>query len=147
MDTSDELGRELHLPPGDTYSFGMTALEVRVSQFLCPCSPCDFAAQMYTGTAPFAHMRWFELILRPPRHPSQPDVVPDKMWELMQEAWREEPGLRPSMVEVRDRVALIITDEEDLGWRLPWWGCNRPSGSYGVYMAHACANVPSGTCP
>ncbi|TFK47432.1 kinase-like protein [Heliocybe sulcata] len=86
-------------PATDTYSFGMTCLEV-----------C-------TGRTPFSNRRFNVQDLLEVSHGARPDrpdeqtypLISDEMWDMMQSCWQQQPESRPTMDVVEQWIGLIRT--------------------------------------
>lgn len=104
-------------PRTDVYSFGMTALEVRlhVSDLLEGIATKFITSlQLYTKHIPFSNWRHHTVVIhdiiqgvRPPR-PSAEDcpALTDHMWMMMQSCWEQEPYERPNIDAIVSWLAL-----------------------------------------
>jgi len=85
-DSSDTTATIPFTPQSDTYSFGMTTLEIM------------------TGQHPFSHIKLDSVVVsRAVRgeRPKRPDnFVPQDLWNLLVKCWDQEPARRPTMHDV-----------------------------------------------
>ncbi|EPQ53058.1 kinase-like protein [Gloeophyllum trabeum ATCC 11539] len=76
-------------PSSDMYSFACVCLEI------------------YTGRAPWYHERVETTVILNViggKRPPHPDGVPDKIWTIITSCWRQEPGSRMRIAEVREAL-------------------------------------------
>jgi hypothetical protein len=67
------------------------------------------AGQLYTATLPFGNDTDGNVrrsVLAGMR-PSKPHKMPHKLWDLVQDCWAQDPGARPRMFEVVNRLARM----------------------------------------
>ncbi|KAI9015408.1 kinase-like domain-containing protein [Hyaloraphidium curvatum] len=81
--------------PADVYAFAMVCYEV-----------------LSKGGYPFDDVRnvaaiIYRVVFEQGR-PDRPEGVPDRLWELVEECWRQDPAGRPAFREVRDRMASML---------------------------------------
>ena len=76
----------------------------------------ELLQELFTREAPFHHIRGYlsvmlRLLKGPPDRPRADDTeyrLTDEWWSMCGECWNIDPSLRPAMVEVSNRIEMIV---------------------------------------
>jgi serine/threonine protein kinase len=104
---------DLYTPSSDIYAFGMLSFEVR--KYLETRSSCSHhGLQVFTDEVPFSSfgaLSQYRVIanvvhgVRPSRSSNKQLRISDNMWEIIQDCWVADPTVRPTAVEILQRIS------------------------------------------
>ena len=100
--------------PQDVWAFAMTALVIS-SPICARRLVAEFLQELFTREDPFYPLRAVDIMMRifkgPPDRPSAENTcfcLTDEWWDICSECWHSDPSMRPTMLQVAEKIEQIV---------------------------------------